>query len=123
MEESISHIPGRENVSHVVIDLTDGFKRFAQGYFLNATIVADKFHVLRLTSPIINKYRKGVTGDKRTHPIRFLFLKNRYKLKLEERKAVNRFCRENTLVGEVYSLDKESMVFIELKVLNRRAKS
>ena len=60
-----------ENVTNVVIDLTDGYKKFAQSFFYNANIVADKFHVLRLINPALNKYRKEVTGDKRKNPIRF----------------------------------------------------
>ena len=55
---SIQHIPGKENVSHVVIDMSNGFKNFALNYFPNAQIVVDKFHVIRLIHPAIRKYRK-----------------------------------------------------------------
>ena len=113
--KTIEHIPGRENVKHVVLDLCDGFKNFALSYFYNATLVADKFHVLRLINPAINKYRKEVTGDQRKNPIRFLLLKNRDKLKPEERRAVNRFCRENPLIGEVYRFKQRINGFYKIK--------
>ena len=33
-------------------------RTFAKGFFPNATLVADKFHVLRLLSPHINRRRR-----------------------------------------------------------------
>ncbi|MCB9027463.1 MAG: ISL3 family transposase [Bdellovibrionaceae bacterium] len=114
LQKSIAHIPGRENVTNVVIDLTDGYKNFAQNYFFNANIVADKFHVLRLINPALNKHRKEVVGD-RKNPIRFLLLKNRSKLKPEEVKAVNRFCRENATVREIYQLKQRINGFYRIK--------
>lgn len=122
LKETIAHIPGRENVTNVVLDLHDGFKNFAKSYFYNADIVADKFHVLRLINPAINKYRKEVTGDKRKNPIRFLLLKNRSKLKPEEIKAVNRFCRENPLVREVYHFKQRINGFYRIKGFNQASR-
>jgi transposase len=115
LKETIAHIPGRENVTNVVIDLHDGFKNFARSYFYNANIVADKFHVLRLINPAVNRCRMEVTGDKRKNPIRFLLLKNRFNLKPEEKKAVNRFCRENPLVKEVYNFKQRINGFYRIK--------
>jgi transposase len=56
-----------------------------------------------------------VTGDKRKNPIRFLLLKNRFNLKPEEKKAVNRFCRENPLVKEVYNFKQRINGFYRIK--------
>src|SRR6185437_5185921 len=53
LSDQLSYIPGRENVKNVVLDLCDPFKNFAQEYFPNARVVADKFHVLRLLSPAL----------------------------------------------------------------------
>jgi len=76
LEAALTDIPGRENVVSVAIDMCDPFKTFAKGFFPNATIVADKFHVLRLLTPAINRHRKAITGDVRTNPIRRLLLRN-----------------------------------------------
>lgn len=42
LEAALAHIPGRENVRSVAIDMCDPFKAFAKGFFPNATIVNDK---------------------------------------------------------------------------------
>ena len=91
MKKSIEHIPGRENVSSVVIDMDQSFKNFVEDYFTNASITIDKFHVLRLIQPAIRKYRKEVTRDKRSNPIRHLLLKNRERLQPYQKRAVTRF--------------------------------
>jgi len=113
--DTIKHIPGRENVKNVTIDLSDGYKNFAKDHFYNATLVADKFHVLRLINPAINKYRKEVTGDKRKNPIRFLLLKNKERLRPEERKALKRFCKENPVVNEVHNYKQRINGFYRIK--------
>lgn len=46
LEAQLSYIPGRENVRFVVLDMCDPFRKFAQRFFPNARLVADKFHVL-----------------------------------------------------------------------------
>jgi transposase len=76
LEAALAYVPGRENVRWVVLDLCDPFKNFARGFFPNARLVADKFHVLRLLSPAINRRRKDITGDRRSLPVRRLLLRN-----------------------------------------------
>lgn len=120
--KSICHIPGKENVTNVVIDMSDTFKNFALDYFPNAKIVADKFHVIRLIHPAIRKYRKEVTGDKRSNPIRHLLLKNRKKLLPYQKRAVSRFCRENLKVNEVYNFKERINKFYRIKGYNQARK-
>ena len=122
MISSIQHIPGKENVSHVVIDMSNGFKNFALNYFPNAQIVVDKFHVIRLIHPAIRKYRKEVTGDDRKNPIRHLLLKNNERLKRYQKKAVNRFCRENPKVNEVYRFKERINKFYRIKGFNQASR-
>jgi transposase len=88
LEAALIGIPGRENVRNVCLDLSDPYKSFAKNFFPNAKLVADKFHVLRLLNPAINRHRKAITGDKRSNPIRKLLLRNGKKLEYFERKAL-----------------------------------
>lgn len=41
-------LKGRERVQIVVMDLSETYRRIARRYFPNATIIADRFHVVRL---------------------------------------------------------------------------
>lgn len=102
LELGLEHIEGRRNVQWVAIDMSDTYRGFALKQFPNARIVADKFHVLRLFTNILNRYRLGVTGDKRTNPIRKLILRNRGRLKYYERNAVDRWLKDHPQVKEVY---------------------
>lgn len=119
LSKSIEHIPGKEKVSHVVIDMSDNFKKFALDFFPNAQIVVDKFHVIRLIHPSIRKYRMEVTGDQRINPIRHLLLKNRKRLQSYQKRAVSRFCRENAKVNEVYWFKERITNFYNIKGFNQ----
>ena len=102
--------------------MSNGFKNFALNYFPNAQIVVDKFHVIRLIHPAIRKYRKEVTGDDRKNPIRHLLLKNNERLKRYQKKAVNRFCRENPKVNEVYRFKERINKFYRIKGFNQASR-
>ena len=84
MEAALASIPGRENVRHVVIDMCDPYRSFAQHFFPNAVLVADKFHVLRLLSPAINRHRRLVEGDRRSAALRRLLLCSRFRLEYSD---------------------------------------
>ena len=60
--------------------MCDPFKKFVREFFPNAKITANKFHVLRLTNPVINTARTEITGDQRKNPVRKLLLRNRHNL-------------------------------------------
>lgn len=99
---ALKYIPGRENVRHVTIDLADPYKRLAIDFFPNAKIIADKFHVLRLLTPAINKRRKAIAGDRRKNPIGKLLLRNGKNLDYYERKSVYKWLDEYPELREVY---------------------
>lgn len=106
--EQLKHVPGRENVKQVVLDLSDTYKSFAKEFFPCSKLIADKFHVLRLLNPAINRYRKEITGDKRTNPIRKLLLRNGPSLEYFERKAVYEWLDQYPSLREIYYF-KESL--------------
>lgn len=103
LSETLSHIPGRERVKEVALDLCDPFKKFARNYFPNARIVADHFHVVRLLNPAINRARTEITGDKRSNPVRRLLLLNGSKLEYFERKALWTWLDQHPKMKELYS--------------------
>lgn len=102
LSHDLAYISGRENVKNVVLDLCDPFKKFARENFPNAQIIADKFHVLRLLNPAINRRRKDITGDKRTNPVRKLLLRNGHRLEYFERRALWQWLDHHPKIKEVY---------------------
>lgn len=102
LEAQLAYIPERDNVRFVVLDLCDTFKSFAQRFFPNAQLVADKFHVLRLLTPHINRRRKLITGDRRSALIRRLLLRSRFDLDPAARWAVDRWLADHPELRELY---------------------
>lgn len=102
LEHGLSYIQGREKVQNVVMDLADSYKYFVKDFFPNAKIIADKFHVLRLLNPAINRRRIGITGDKRTLGIRRLLLRNGYKLDYFTKKEIWKWLEDYPELKEVY---------------------
>jgi len=103
-----AHVPGRERVANVVLDMSDPFKKFAKEFFPQARLVADHFHVVRLLSPVINKARKDITGDQRSNPVRKLLLMNGQRLEYFERRALHQWLEHHPRLKEIYSF-KEAL--------------
>tara|TARA_Y100000782_G_C10147814_1_gene250181 strand:- start:53 stop:1249 length:1197 start_codon:yes stop_codon:yes gene_type:complete len=102
LAQSLAYIPGRERVKNVVMDLSKPYKSFAKDFFPNAKLIADKFHVVRLLNPTINKYRKQITGDKRKNPIRKLLLKSSIKLDFDTRRVIQKWLKEHPDLEAIY---------------------
>lgn len=100
--EGVAHIQGRERVQNVTIDLSDSYKSFVLNFFPNAKIVADKFHVIRLLHPALNRRRIDITGDRRTLGIRRLLLKNGFHLDFFARRAIWKWLENYPELKEVY---------------------
>ena len=84
------------------MDLADGYKTFAKEFFPNANLVADKFHVLRLLHPAVNRRRKEITGDRRSLRIRTLLLRNGKKLDYFTKRAIADWLQNYPELKEVY---------------------
>lgn len=122
MKDALAYIPGRERVEQAVIDMCDPFKKFIKDFFPNAIIVADKFHVLRLLNPTINKARTEITGDKRSNPVRRLLLRNRHKLKYYERNALDLWLEQYPKLKEIYWFKEALHRFYRTKGAKRAEK-
>ncbi|MEL6548100.1 MAG: transposase [Myxococcota bacterium] len=90
------------------MDLSSTYRRFVTKFFPTAKIVADKFHVLRLPHPAINRRRKAITGDKRSLPARRMLLKSSHRLDYFERRALSMWLKRYPELRELY-LAKEAM--------------
>ena len=119
--KSLEHIQGRENVKNATCDLADSYKSFIQGFFPNAEITADKFHVLRLLTPAINRRRKLITGDKRSNPVRKLLLRNGNDLQYFERSALAAWLSHHPELKEVYDFKEALSRFYRIRGYNKAA--
>jgi transposase len=102
LKSALSHIPGRENVQQVAIDMCDPFKNFVREFFPQALLVADKFHVLRLLSPALLKKRKEICGTRADAKAKSLLLMSAKNLSYSERRAIELFLKKYPILLELY---------------------
>ena len=123
LKDALDYIPGRERVEEVTIDMCDPFKKFVREFFTNAKLTADKFHVLRLTNPIINKARTEITGDHRSNPVRTLLLRNRHRLKYFEKSALDKWLDHHPKMKEIYWFKELLYQFYRTKGFDRASRA
>jgi transposase len=119
LKYQLATIEGRQNVRLVTLDMSDSYRSFVTEFFPNAEMIADKFHVLRLLTPAINKARVQITGDKRKSPLRWLLLKPRYKLDYFERGAIDRWLIDYPELKELYWAREMLFTFYRTKGIER----
>lgn len=117
--QQLKHIPNPENVQKVVLDLCDPFKSFAKAHFPNAILIADKFHVLRLLNPALNRRRKAIVGNRQTALIGRLLLRSSVKLNYFTRKAVWDWLDLHPELKEIYSFKEALFNFYRIKGYER----
>jgi transposase len=123
LKVALENIEGRYNVQNVVLDLCDPFKNFAVEFFPNAKIVADKFHVLRLLTPHLNRRRKALVGDRRTATIGRLLLKNGPSLDYFTRRAVWDWLELHPELKTLYGWKERLHGFYRIRGYNRAVKA
>lgn len=119
LRAALYKIPGRENVRWVNMDLCQPFRSFTKEFFPNSEIIADKFHVLRLLNPAINRRRKEITGDRRSNPIRRLLLRSGKRLEFFQKSAVYHWLEEHPELKEIYHYKESLLGFYRIKGFER----
>jgi transposase len=117
--EQTKHIPGREKVRIVVIDMSRTYHSLIKKMFPNAKIVADKFHVLRLLTPSLIKTRREIHGHRQDLKTRRQLLRNRFKLDYFERSDIDRYLRQHPELEELYRFKEKLHELYRTKGINR----
>lgn len=119
LETQLSHIPGRENVRWVTMDMCDPYRNFIQTNFPNAKRVADVFHVLRLLTPALFKARKEITGTRADARAKKLLLMSNKNLTYNERFALHQFLKNHPKLHELYQWKERLHSFYRIKGYGR----
>ena len=123
LEAALGHIAGRENVRFVVLDMCDPYRSFAQRFFPNAKLVADKFHVLRLLSPHINRHRRMVVGDRQSAVLRRLLLRSRIRLDHGQRWALDKWLETQPALRALYEAKEALHRLYRVRGFDRAARA
>jgi transposase len=101
LKESLSYIPGKENVKNITMDLSPTYRSFAKDFFPNAKIIADKFHVIRLPNRLLDLYRNKIFKAKKLK-LRTYLLMNSKKMDYWKRKEFQRELSKYPELNEIY---------------------
>lgn len=115
LSHQLAHIPGRENVRYVALDLCDPFKNFAREFFPQAQLVADKFHVLRLLSPGLLRRRKEIAGTRADLRAKKLLLMSSKRLNYKRRHALREFLKQHPELAELYDWKEKLHRFYRIR--------
>lgn len=92
----LQEFPDKKNVKYFVTDMNRVYKDLARDYFPNATIVIDKFHVIRYVTWALENVRKCIQKD--LHPDKRKYFKRSRKLLLTHKEKLT---EENLAALEV----------------------
>ena len=120
--------PNKKQVKYFVTDMNTVYKDLAREYFPNATIVIDKFHVVRYVTWALENVRKRI--QKELHPSkrkyfkrsRKLLLTHKNKLKEESLNALELMLLHSADLAVAYHLKELFYDFMESKTRDEAAK-
>ena len=111
---SLRQFQNRENIHTVVTDLWRPYREAVQLVVPNAMLVADKFHVLKLATTALEKYRKEISASltdaqRKTLKMhdRFLLLRRLHDLSPEDRFVLESWTKNFPLLGQAHQLKED----------------
>ena len=109
---------GRNKVKVVVMDMSETYRRIAQRYFPNATIVADRFHVVRLINHHFLKIWKDHDAEgRKNRGLISLMRRHQWRLTHEQHDKLQRYLHDFPVLKALYKVKQKLMRFILLKTL------
>jgi len=112
---------GRDRVQVVVMDLSDTYRRIARRYFPNATIVADRFHVVRLINHhFLKVWREHDPEGGKNRGLLSLMRRHPWKLSDEQHGRLMNYLSQYPVLQALYVAKQRLMRFTLLKTLTAR---
>jgi transposase len=114
-------LPGRENVQVIVMDLSETYRSIARHYFPNATIVADRFHVIRLVNQhFLKAWQQHDPEGRRNRGLLSLMRRHAWRLAPEQRDNLKRYLQEYPVLAALYDAKQRLNELLLLKTLHRK---
>ena len=114
-------LPGRENVQVVVMDLSETYRRIARQYFPNATIVADRFHVIRLVNQhFLKAWQQHDPEGRKNRGLLSLMRRHQWRLSAGQRNSLKRYLDDFPVLQAMYEVKQQLSHYLLLRTLNAR---
>lgn len=121
LQSYLRRLPGKDNVRLVVMDLSETYRNIARVYFPRATIVADRFHVIRLVNQHFLKAWQDVHPEgRRNRGLLSLMRRHEWRLKPEQRENLQQYLSEYPALAALYGAKQQLNRLLLLKNLRRK---
>ncbi len=118
-------LEGRDKVQVVVMDLSETYRSIAHRYFPNATIVADRFHVVRLINQhFLKVWQQHHPEGRKNRGLLSLMRRHQWHLSEEQQANLMDYLGDFPVLQALYVAKQELMRFMLLKTVKaKRAKA
>ncbi len=114
-------LPGKEAVQVVVMDLSETYRSIVKRYFPQATIVADRFHVIRLVNQHFLKVWQDQDAEgRKNRGLLSLMRRHAWRLSEEQQQNLERYLSDYPVLKELYDVKQRLVRYLLLKTLNRK---
>ncbi|GAB3039851.1 ISL3 family transposase [Bowmanella dokdonensis] len=117
----LQRLEGRENVRLIAMDLSETYRNIAKRYFPNATIVADRFHVVRLINHhFLKAWQLHHPEGRRNRGL--LSLMRRHQWRLSEKNAENLqgYLADYPVLQALYEAKQKLIRYVLLKTMTEK---
>jgi transposase len=112
---------GRDNVQEMVMDLSETYRSIARGYFPNATIVADRFHVVRLINQhFLKVWQQHDPEGRKNRGLISLMRRHPWHLKDEQHANLMRYLADYPVLQQLYVAKQRLVRLMLLKTLTAK---
>lgn len=124
-EASLRHylkgLERRDNVRVVVMDLSETYRSIARRYFPEATIVADRFHVVRLINHhFLKVWQQHHPEGRKNRGLLSLMRRHQWRLSDDQHANLMEYLSEFPVLQALYVAKQRLIRFMLLKTLNAR---
>lgn len=114
-------LQGRGNVRVVVMDLSETYRSMVRRYFPNATIVADRFHVIRLINQhFLKVWQQHHPEGRKNRGLLSLMRRHQWNLNDEQYTNLMTYLGDYPVLQALYMAKQELVQFMLLKTLKAR---
>jgi transposase len=117
----LKRLRGRDNVQVVVMDLSETYRRIARRYFPGATIVADRFHVVRLINQhFLKVWKQHDPQGRMNRGLISLMRRHQWNLKDQQHANLMQYLAGFPVLQQIYVAKQKLMRLMLLKTLTAR---
>ncbi|MFK7976072.1 MAG: ISL3 family transposase [Halioglobus sp.] len=117
----LQRLEGRDHVQVMVMDLSETYRSIARRYFPNATIVADRFHVVRLINQhFLKVWQQHDPESRKNRGLLSLMRRHQWRLKVDQQTNLMAYLADYPVLQALYEAKQRLIRFMLLKTLTAR---